>query len=141
MFGPSFFTGNLINRFGKPVITALGLAMIAAAGLLALGGLGLMNFWGSLVLLGLGWNFGFIGATTMVTDCYKPCERAKVQALNDFLVFGTVAVASFGSGRLLHASGWNSINTLILPIVGIVLLMLGWVAWLARTEKAPTQRA
>ncbi|MFS4517838.1 MFS transporter, partial [Delftia tsuruhatensis] len=110
--------------FGKRRVTALGLVMIAASALMALMGLELLHFWGSLVLLGVGWNFGFIGATAMVTECYRPAERAKVQALNDFLVFGTVAVASFGSGQLLHTAGWDGINTWLLPIVGVVLLML-----------------
>lgn len=126
MFAPSFFTGHLIARFGKIAITALGLVLIAASGLLALAGLELLHFWGSLILLGVGWNFGFIGATAMVTDTYTPAERAKVQALNDFLVFGTVAVASFGSGRLLNTSGWETINTLMLPLIAVVLVMLGW---------------
>ena len=127
MFAPSFFTGHLIARFGKIAITALGLVLIAASGLLALAGLELLHFWGSLILLGIGWNFGFIGATAMVTDTYTPAERAKVQALNDFLVFGTVAVASFGSGRLLNTSGWETINTLMLPLIAVVLVMLGWL--------------
>ena len=127
MFAPSFFTGHLIARFGKIAITALGLVLIAASGLLALAGLELLHFWGSLILLGVGWNFGFIGATAMVTDAYTPAERAKVQALNDFLVFGTVAVASFGSGRLLNTSGWETINTLMLPLIAVVLVMLGWL--------------
>jgi predicted MFS family arabinose efflux permease len=129
MYGPSFFTGRLIARFGKRTITGLGLALIAASGLLALMGLTLTHFWGSLVLLGLGWNFGFIGATSMLTECYRPCERAKVQALNDFLVFGTVATASFGSGQLLHTAGWSGINTGILPLVGVVLALLLWQGW------------
>ncbi|MEQ6436612.1 MFS transporter [Comamonas sp. w2-DMI] len=127
MFAPSFFTGHLIARFGKIAITALGLVLIAASGLLALAGLELLHFWGSLILLGIGWNFGFIGATAMVTDTHTPAERAKVQALNDFLVFGTVAVASFGSGRLLNTSGWETINTLMLPLIAVVLVMLGWL--------------
>lgn len=127
MFAPSFFTGHLIARFGKIAITALGLVLIAASGLLALAGLELLYFWGSLILLGVGWNFGFIGATAMVTDTYTPAERATVQALNDFLVFGTVAVASFGSGRLLNTSGWETINTLMLPLIAVVLVMLGWL--------------
>ncbi|WP_218243500.1 MFS transporter [Comamonas fluminis] len=125
MFVPSFFTGKLIARFGKRPITALGLLMIGAAGALALMGLDIFHFWGSLVLLGVGWNFGFIGATAMLTECYRPSERAKVQALNDFLVFGTVAVASFGSGQLLHSAGWNGINIGMLPLVAVVLVMLG----------------
>ena len=125
MFVPSFFTGKLIARFGKRPITALGLLMIGAAGALALMGLDIFHFWGSLVLLGVGWNFGFICATAMLTECYRPSERAKVQALNDFLVFGTVAVASFGSGQLLHSAGWNGINIGMLPLVAVVLVMLG----------------
>jgi MFS family permease len=128
MFGPSFFTGRLIARYGKRAVTGLGLALIAASGLMALMGLALTHFWGALVLLGLGWNFGFIGATAMLTECYRPSERAKVQALNDFLVFGTVAVASFGSGQLLHTVGWEGINAGMLPLVGAVLALLLWQA-------------
>ena len=93
--------------------------------MLALMGLDIFHFWGSLILLGVGWNFGFIGATALLTECYRPSERAKVQALNDFLVFGTVAVASFGSGQLLHSAGWNGINIGMLPLVAVVLVMLG----------------
>ena len=125
MFAPSFFTGKLINRYGNRTITTLGLLMIGASGVMALLGLDLFHFWGALVLLGLGWNFGFIGATSLVTECYRPAERAKVQALNDFLVFGTVAMASFGSGQLLHTVGWNGINIGMLPLVAIVLVLLG----------------
>jgi MFS family permease len=90
--------------------------------------LDLLHFWGSLILLGVGWNFGFIGATTMVADVYSAAERAKVQALNDFLVFGTVAAASFGSGRLLNTAGWDTINTLMMPLIAGTLLMLAWLA-------------
>ncbi len=128
MFGPSFFTGRLIGRFGQRKITALGLVMIAASGLLALMGEGLSEFWGSLILLGVGWNFGFIGATAMLTACYTPAERTKVQALNDFLVFGTVAIASFGSGQLLHSVGWSGINIGMQPLVVIVLAIMVWQA-------------
>jgi MFS family permease len=125
MFVPSFFTGKLIARYGKQPVTALGLLMIGAAGVLALMGLDIFHFWGSLILLGVGWNFGFIGATALLTECYRPSERAKVQALNDFLVFGTVAVASFGSGQLLHSAGWNGINIGMLPLLAVVLVLLG----------------
>ena len=128
MFGPSFFTGRLIGRFGQRKITALGLVMIAASGLLALMGEGLSEFWGSLILLGVGWNFGFIGATAMLTACYTPAERTKVQALNDFLVFGTVAIASFVSGQLLHSVGWSGINIGMQPLVVIVLAIMAWQA-------------
>lgn len=128
MFGPSFFTGRLIKRFGKYRITMVGLALTACSALTALAGLDLLNFWGSLVLLGIGWNFGFIGATAMVTDCYRPSERNKVQALNDFLVFGTVAIASFSSGRLLTLSGWDTINTALLPIVAALIVLIATMA-------------
>ncbi|RYF78428.1 MAG: MFS transporter [Comamonadaceae bacterium] len=134
MFAPSFFTGRLIARWGKLPVTALGLALIAASGLLALAGLELLHFWGSLILLGVGWNFGFIGATAMVTETYTASERAKVQSLNDFLIFGTVAVASFSSGHLLGASGWDAINALMLPLVGVVLMVLGGFAWRERAR-------
>jgi len=132
MFAPSFITGRLIVRFGKRPITALGLLLIAAAALMGLSGLKLLHFWGALILLGIGWNFSFIGATALVTECYRASERAKVQALNDFLMFGTVAVASFGSGHLLHSTGWVSINLGMLPIVATVVLML----WLVRSKNA-----
>jgi len=128
MFAPSFITGHLISRFGKRPVTATGLLMIAASALMGLSGLELLHFWGALILLGVGWNFSFIGATALVTECYRPSERAKVQALNDFLMFATVAAASFGSGHLLHSTGWFSINLGMLPIVALVVGML----WLVR---------
>ena len=128
MFAPSFFTGNLIARFGKEQITAFGLVLIATSGVVALAGLDLGNFYVSLILLGLGWNFGFIGATAMITDCHTPEERGKVQGANDFIVFGTVAIASFSSGSLLTSAGWEVINWMIFPIVAMVLLPLVWSA-------------
>ncbi|MGV6875564.1 MFS transporter [Pseudochelatococcus sp. B33] len=124
MFAPSFITGHLMVRFGKERVTALGLLMIAASGAVALMGLELAHFWISLVLLGVGWNFGFIGATAMVTDCHTPEERGKVQGLNDFVMFGTVAAASFSAGALLTASGWELINWLVFPAVALVLVPL-----------------
>ncbi|WP_262271269.1 MFS transporter [Microvirga yunnanensis] len=126
MFGPSFFTGRLIARFGKRPVTAAGLVLIALSALIGLSGIGIPHFWTALILLGLGWNFGFIGATSMVTDCYRPEERAKVQAANDFLIFGSVAAASFSSGKLLSAGGWESVNWLVFPPVAIALLLLAW---------------
>ena len=126
MYGPSFFTGRLVQRFGKARVTAAGLLLMAASAALALSGLDLFHFWGSLVLLGLGWNLGFIGATALVTDCYRPEERTRVQACNDFLVFGSVAVASLSSGGLLQSGGWQAINWIVMPTVAIVLALLLW---------------
>jgi predicted MFS family arabinose efflux permease len=126
MFGPSFFTGRLISRYGKGPVTAAGLVLIAVSAVIGLSGITVAHFWITLILLGLGWNFGFIGATALVTDCYRPEERAKVQAANDFLIFGSVAVASFSSGKLLSAGGWESVNWLVFPPVVIALALLAW---------------
>ncbi len=124
MFGPSFFTGKLIARHGKDKITAAGLAMIAAAAVIGLSGITLLHFWAALILLGVGWNFGFVGATAMVTDCYRPEERTRVQAANDFLVFGSVALASLSSGKLLHLGGWDIVNWVVFPAVATALVMV-----------------
>jgi len=126
MYGPSFFTGRLIQRYGKGRVTASGLALMAASAVLALSGLDLLHFWGSLVLLGVGWNLSFIGATALVTDCYRPSERTRVQACNDFLVFGSVALASLSSGSLLQSGGWQTINWIVMPTVAAVLALLLW---------------
>ncbi|MFN3686348.1 MFS transporter [Salinarimonas sp.] len=133
MFAPSFFTGRLIERFGKETITAIGLVMIAISAAIGLSGLTVAHFWSGLILLGIGWNFGFIGATAMVTDCHTGAERAKVQAANDFLVFGSVAIASFSSGKLLDLGGWETVNWLVFPPVAIALLL---VALQARAKRA-----
>jgi len=137
MFGPSFFTGHLIARFGKINVTAAGLILIALAGALNLAGLELLHFWGGLILLGVGWNFGFIGATALLTESYRPEERNKVQGLNDFLVFGTVAAASFSSGHLLNTGGWETVNTLMFLLIGVVLVLLAGLAALRRRQAAP----
>jgi MFS family permease len=128
MFAPSFFTGRLIARFGKEKVTAAGLLLTALAAVVGLAGLSVAHFWIALVLLGVGWNFGFIGATALVTDCYRPEERVKVQAANDFLVFGSVAIASFSSGGLLSAGGWDSVNWLVFPPVAVALALVAWQA-------------
>lgn len=126
MFGPSFFTGRLIARYGKEKVTAFGLLLTALAAMVGLTGLSVAHFWIVLVLLGIGWNFGFIGATALVTDCYRPEERVKVQAANDFLVFGSVAIASFSAGGLLSAGGWESVNWLVFPPVAVALALVAW---------------
>ena len=116
MYSPSFITGSLIARFGAERIVATGLLLLVFCALVALTGHGVGHFWLALILLGLGWNFGFIGGTALVTRTYRPEEREKVQALNDFLIFGCVAVASFSSGQMLIVGGWDLLNFTVLPI-------------------------
>ncbi|MFT3811890.1 MAG: MFS transporter [Acidovorax sp.] len=107
MYAPSFFTGHLITRFGAGRMAAAGLALTALAAAVGLGGIDVAHFWATLVLLGLGWNFGFLGASALVLECHRPEEKTRVQSLNDFIVFGLMAVGSFSSGGLLSAYGWN----------------------------------
>jgi MFS family permease len=130
MFTPSFVTGSLIARFGKEPIIAVGLGLLAACALVALAGIELMNFWVALILLGVGWNFGFIGATAMLTETYRPQEKGQVQGLNDFLVFGAVAIASFSSGHLFSTVGWERINWVAFPIIAVcaIALAVGFVS-------------
>jgi MFS family permease len=128
MYLPSFFTGNLINRFGVRRIIFVGVVLNAIAMAANLSGLELINFWFGLVAIGVGWNFMFIGGTTLLAESCKPEERPKVQALNEFLVFGTVTCASFLSGSLYSSFGWATVNgALILPI-GLTLAALGVLA-------------
>ena len=127
MFGPSFVTGHLIARFGKKTIVATGFALLIACAILALQGQQLWQFWVSLVLLGIGWNFGFIGATAMLTETYTPAERNKTQGINDFLLFGSVAFASLMSGQTLNAFGWYMLNWIVFPVVAICLIALAWL--------------
>jgi MFS family permease len=136
MFAPSFITGSLIARFGAERIVAIGLGLLAISAAIALAGLTLLHFWSALIVLGLGWNFGFIGATAMLTSTYRPVERTRVQGLNDFLVFGFVALASLLSGKLLSAAGWATINVVVFPIVIAAFLGLGWLALQSRPKTA-----
>jgi MFS family permease len=124
MFAPSFFTGSLIARFGVERIILTGFAILAACAAVALHGLSVGHFWLALVLLGVGWNLSFLGATSMLTECYRPEERNTVQGWNDFVLFGFVAFASFSSGGLLHLFGWDVINWLLLPILALAALFL-----------------
>lgn len=134
MFGPSFFTGNLIARFGKEKVVATGMIILIACALVALSGLELWKFWLSLILLGLGWNFGFIGATAMVTDTYRPSEKNKVQGANDFILFSTVAFASLMSGYVFNHYGWDAINYIVLPVVALSIFALIWLLLLERKQ-------
>jgi MFS family permease len=139
MFAPAFFTGYLIARFGAERIVAAGLAILAAAGAVALTGVALGNFFLALVLLGIGWNFGFIGATTMLAAAHSPEERGRIQGLNDMIVFGAVTLASFASGGLMNCAGgtaeegWQAVNLFMVPFLA---LAGGALIWLMLRPKA-----
>ncbi|MDR3420487.1 MAG: MFS transporter [Xanthobacteraceae bacterium] len=126
MYAPSFFIGALIARFGLGAMMASGLVLILAAAVVGLLGTEVWNFWVALALLGVGWNFAFISATTLVTECHGPRERNKVQAFNDFLVFGSMAIGSFSSGALLSRFGWAAVNELVFPVVAAAAVLLFW---------------
>lgn len=126
MYVPSFFTGSLIIRFGVERVVFVGFALLLASALVAIEGIALWNFFAGLVLLGVGWNFSFVGATTMVAQCHSPEERNKVQAFNDFLVFGSMAVASFSSGQLLETFGWAAVNYVVFPTILAAAALLLW---------------
>ena len=137
MFAPSFFTGSLINRFGvlRIILTGVVLNLICVA--IALAGIDFLNFWAALLLLGVGWNFMFIGGTTLLTEVYRPVERMKTQSLNDFLVFGTVALASLSSGALLHRFGWDSVLVAAVPAMLLTGAAAIWLDMVRRqTEPA-----
>lgn len=134
MFLPSFFTGHLINRFGVTKIISIGLVLLTAAGLVNLSGVLLGNFFIGLVLIGVGWNFGFIGATTMLATSHSPSERGKVQGLNDLFVYGFVTSASIASGALMNCSGatpadgWSSVNLAMIPFLILASISLFWLS-------------
>jgi MFS family permease len=126
MYGPSFFTGSLIARFGAPKIVALGLSLEALGAAIGLSGITAMHFWATLIVLGVGWNFSFVGASALVLETHRPQERNKVQAFNDFLVFGVMALGSFSSGQLLANYGWSAVNIVVFPpvLLGLAVLTL-----------------
>ncbi|SDY93325.1 Predicted arabinose efflux permease, MFS family [Jannaschia faecimaris] len=137
MYGPSFFTGHLITRYGTTRIIAAGLMLLAAAGLMALSGVELLNFYGALILLGVGWNFGFIGATSMLTAYHGAQERGTVQGLNDSMIFGMVTLASLSSGGLMGSaadavSGWSAVNIAMVPFL---VLAGGALIWLRNSHR------
>jgi MFS family permease len=132
MYGPSFFTGALIARFGAPVIVALGLLLEATAATIGLSGITAMHFWATLVVLGMGWNFAFVGASALVLETHSPQEKNKVQAFNDFLIFGMMAIGSFSSGQLLANYGWSAVNKVVYPPVALGLVVLALVSFARR---------
>jgi len=134
MYAPSFVTGHIIARFGVERVMTLGLVILAASGAVAIAGVDLANFFVALILLGIGWNFGFIGATTMLTAAHTPQERGRMQGMNDLIVFGGVTLASLSSGGLMNCSGgsvqagWSAVNMAMLPFL---VLAGGALIWLA----------
>jgi len=141
MYAPSFFTGHVIARFGAVRVVALGLFLLALAGVVALMGVELTNFFIALVLLGIGWNFGFIGATAMLTQAHPAHERGRVQGLNDFLVFGCVTLASLSSGVLMSLgettlAGWNAVNIAMIPFLALAGAALIWLVLRPADEAA-----
>jgi predicted MFS family arabinose efflux permease len=136
MFVPSLFIGSLILRFGVERIVGIGLGLIMVSAIIAIFGISLWHFWIGLALLGIGWNFAFVGATTMVTQCHRPEERNRVQSFNDFLVFGSMAFGSFASGTLLATLGWDAVNAVVFPVVLAAGALLLWLKWRERVRAA-----
>lgn len=138
MFAPSFVTGTLIQRFGLTRIMLIGVGLNLACVMIALAGVDLANFWLALVLLGVGWNFMFVGATTLLTECHTPAERAKVQGVNDAAIFLTMVASSFASGALFTLRGWQIMNIAAVPFV---LLAGAGIVWLVLRRRADAARA
>ena len=138
MFVPSFFTGHLIKRFGVVPIIGTGTMLMAVCVAVNMSGVGITHFWIALIALGVGWNFMFIGGTTMLTETYERSERAKVQATNDFLVFGTVAIASLSSGVLFNTIGWQGVNLAVVVPIVLILTVTIWFR-VVHAEPAPAE--
>jgi len=114
---PAFFTGALIRRFGVLTIMGCGIVMLSGHVAIAMSGIAFLNFLSGLILLGVGWNFLFVGGTTLLTQAYEPAERAKAQAAHDFLMMTVVSIGSFSAGALLNGWGWNAVNVTVLPFL------------------------
>ena len=130
MYAPAFFTGSLIARSGMLNVMLVGAVLMLGCVAVNLSGQDVTRFWLALVLLGVGWNFLFVGATTLLTETYVPAEKAKVQAANDFLVFGSVSISAFSSGMLQNAFGWDIVNMMALPFLAVALCMVAWLRFL-----------
>ena len=135
MFAPSFFTGSLIVRFGVERIVLAGLLLTLLSAVVGLSGISVWHFWAAVTLIGVGWNFAFIGATTIVTQCHRPEERYRVQSFNDFLIFGSMTISSFGSGALLAQLGWTAVNVVVVPPVLLAGALLVWLTLRGRTPR------
>jgi MFS family permease len=136
MFAPSFITGRLIRSFGALQVMFAGALLNFAAIGIALAGIAVANFWWSLVILGVGWNFLYIGGTTLLTESYRPEERAKAQGLNEQAIFTMMAISSLTSGLTVTTAGWERVNLFALPLVAAVAIAIAWFALRARARKA-----
>jgi MFS family permease len=135
MYVPSFFTGALIRRFGVLAVMGSGIALLAGHVAIALSGIEFLHFLSGLTLLGVGWNFLFIGGTSLLTESYRPAERAKAQATHDFLMFAVVSVGSFSAGGLLNSWGWSSVNLTALPPLLLAAAAVGALALTRRNDR------
>lgn len=135
MFAPSFFTGNLIRRFGVIAIMTIGVILFATHVVLALNGIDYGHFVSGLMLVGVGWNFLYVGGTTLLTKAYRPVEQAKTQAAHDLIMFTCVSFASFSAGSALQSWGWRTVNLISLPLLMLTLAMIGIFFLLKRNDK------
>ena len=135
MYGPSFFTGSIISRFGVLNVILAGIAMLFVCIVAALAGTEILNFWAAMFLLGVGWNFMYIGGSALLTECHTAAERAKTQAAHDFMVFATMAISSAASGVLLHQGGWHAVNYGSIPFLLVAALATLWLMWQRRTAR------
>jgi len=136
MFGPSFFTGSLIKRFGVLNVMLAGAAINLVCIGIALAGITVAHFWWSLMLLGVGWNFLYTGGTTLLTETYRPEEKAKAQGANDQCIFIMMVVSSFSAGLTVTSAGWSRVNLLALPMIAIVAAALVWYVFHVRSQRA-----
>jgi MFS family permease len=127
MYAPSFVTGDLIRRFGALNVMLGGVAINLVCIGIALAGIEVAHFWAALVLLGVGWNFLYIGATALLTETYRPAEKAKAQGANDFFIFLTMASSSFSSGMILERNGWQTLNYAAIPFVLAIAIAVVWL--------------
>ncbi|HTP62636.1 MAG TPA: MFS transporter [Burkholderiales bacterium] len=128
MFAPSFVTGPLIKRFGVIQVMLVGAALNIVSIAIALSGVQVVNFWWSLVLLGVGWNFLYIGATNLLTETYRPEERAKAQGFNETSIFVMMAISSFSSGMIVTNAGWEKVNYAATPLIAVIIVALAYLS-------------
>ena len=126
MYAPAFLTGHLISRFGVNNVLIVGALLCGTSIAVHLSGVSFLNFLSGLVLIGVGWNFLFTAGTTLLTETYLPEEKAKVQGLNDFFIWGTISIGAVTSGAVQYSIGWDAVNLFMVPLIGVVLLTTIW---------------